>query len=81
MQMTSQKPCLCTRQDSEMVMVAIYLGNIVTNPRGVLYTLVSLSMQRFVATDGNLKCAVFRFKLSSHHHIYIVESLFSNNIT
>ena len=47
MQMTSQKPCLCTRQNSEMVMVAIYLGNIVTNPRGVLYTLVSLRMQRF----------------------------------
>ena len=29
MQMTSQMSCLCTRQNSEVVMVAIYLGNIV----------------------------------------------------
>ena len=38
MQMTSPRPCLCTRQNSrEMVMVALYVGNIVTNSRGVLY--------------------------------------------
>ena len=39
MQMTSQTPCLCSRQNSEMVRVAIYFGNIVTNRRGVLYIL------------------------------------------
>ena len=41
-------------------------------------TLGSLSMQRFWATDGNRKCAVFVFNLSSHYHIYIVEYLFTS---
>ena len=48
-----------------------------TAPWGITITIVSLSMQRFWATDGHRKCTVFLFKLSSHHHIYIVQSLFS----
>ena len=39
----------------------------------------SLSMQRFWATDGNRKCAVFVFNLSSHYHIYIVKYLFTSS--
>ena len=35
-------------------------------------------MQRFWATDGNRKCAVFVFNLSSHYHIYIVKYLFTS---
>ena len=42
------------------------------------HILVSSSMQRFWATDGNRKCAVFLFTLSSHHHIYIVQFLFTS---
>ena len=34
-------------------------------------------MRRFWAKDGNRKCAVFLFNLSSHYHIYIVKCLFS----
>ena len=37
-QMTSRPPGLCIRQKSEMVMVAMYVGKIITNPQGVLYT-------------------------------------------
>ena len=36
---TSQLPCLCTRQNSEMPVVAMDVGMAFTNPRGVLYTL------------------------------------------
>ena len=36
MQMTSQTPCLCTRQNSDMVMVAMYFGKVITSPRGVI---------------------------------------------
>ena len=42
------------------------------------WSVVSLSMQRFWATDGNRTCAVFLFNLSSHYHIYIVQSLFTS---
>ena len=35
----------------------------------------SLSMQRFWATDGHRKCAVFLFYLSSHYQIYIFKFL------
>ena len=35
-------------------------------------------MQRFGATDGNRKCTVFVFNLSSHYHIYIVKYLFTS---
>ena len=35
-------------------------------------------MQRFWATDGNRKCAVFVFNLSSHYHIYIFKHLFTS---
>ena len=42
--------------------------------------IASLSMQRFWATDGNRKCAVFLFNLSSHHHIYIVLHLHSQEM-
>ena len=42
------------------------------------FTLIgSLSMQRFWATDGNRKCSVLVFNLSSHYHIYIVKYLFT----
>ena len=41
-------------------------------------TLGSLSMQRFWATDGNRKCAVFVFNFSSHYHINVVKSLFTS---
>ena len=41
-------------------------------------TIGSLSMQRFWATDGNRKCSVFVFKLSSQYQIYIVEYLFTS---
>ena len=34
-----------------------------------------LSMQRLLATDGNRKCAVFVFNLSSHYHINCLFSL------
>ena len=37
-----------------------------------------LSMQRFWATDGNRKCAVFVFNFSSHYHINVVKSLFTS---
>ena len=37
-----------------------------------------LSMQRFWATDGNQKCAVFVFNFSSHYHINDVKSLFTS---
>ena len=37
----------------------------------------SLSMRVFRDADGNRKWAVFPFKLSSHHHIYIAKYLFS----
>ena len=37
--------------------------------------IVSLSMQRFWATDGHWKCTVFLFCLSSHYHIRIFKSL------
>ena len=33
-------------------------------------------MQRFWATDGNRKCAVFVFNLSSHFHINVAKSVF-----
>ena len=35
-------------------------------------------MQRFWATDGNRKCAVFVFNFSSHYHINVVKSLFAS---
>ena len=35
----------------------------------------SLSMQRFWVTDGDWKCTVFLFYLSSHYHIYIFKAL------
>ena len=35
MQMTSQTSCLCTRQNSDMVMAAMYVGKLITSPRGV----------------------------------------------
>ena len=41
-------------------------------------TIGSLSVQRFSATDGNRKCAVFLFNLSSHYPIYIVKFLFTS---
>ena len=41
-------------------------------------SLESLSMQRFWATDGNRKCAVFLFNLFSHYPIYIVKFLFTS---
>ena len=37
-----------------------------------------LSMQRFLATDGNKRCAVFVFNFSSHNHITVVKSLFTS---
>ena len=39
------------------------------------WSIGSLSMQRFWATDGHRKCAVFLLYLSSHHHIYIFKFL------
>ena len=36
LQMTSRSPCLCTRQNSDMVMAAMYVGKLITNPRGVI---------------------------------------------
>ena len=39
---TSQPPCLCTRQNSEMVMVSMYVGMGITNPRGVIHCYVHL---------------------------------------
>ena len=38
----------------------------------------SLRMQRFWATDGNRKCAVFLFNLSSLYPIYIVNFLLTS---
>ena len=35
-------------------------------------------MQRFCATDGNRKCAVFVFNLSSHFHINVAKSVFTS---
>ena len=35
-------------------------------------------MQRFWATDGNRKCAVFVFIFSSHYYIDVVKSLFTS---
>ena len=35
-------------------------------------------MQRFSATDGNRKCAVFVFNSSLHYHIYILKYLFTS---
>ena len=35
-------------------------------------------MQRFWATDGNRKCALFVFNFSSHHHINVVKSVFTS---
>ena len=40
--------------------------------------IATLSMQRFWATDGNRKCAVFVFNFSSHYHINVVKSLFAS---
>ena len=37
-----------------------------------------LKLQRFWATDGNRKCAVFVFNSSSHYHIYIFKYLFTS---
>ena len=37
-------------------------------------------MQRFCATDGNRKCAVFLFNLSSHYPFYIVKARFKPRI-
>ena len=38
----------------------------------------SLSMQRFWATGGKRKCAVFLFNLSSHYHFYFVKYRFTS---
>ena len=35
-------------------------------------------MQHFSATDGNRKCAVFLFNVSSHYLIYVVKFLFTS---
>ena len=35
-------------------------------------------MQRFCATDGNRKCAIFVFNLSSHFHINVAKSVFTS---
>lgn len=39
MQMTSRPPCLCTQQNSEIVLTTMNVGKIITNPGGVFYTL------------------------------------------
>ena len=36
MQMTSRSPCLYSRQTSDMVMAAMYIGKLITDPRGVI---------------------------------------------
>ena len=44
---------------------------------GVLFNYSGLKHETFLSHDGNRKCAVFLFNLSSQHHIYIVRSLFA----
>ena len=39
---TSQPPCLCTRQNSEMVVVSMYVVVAITNPREVIHCYVHL---------------------------------------
>lgn len=38
----------------------------------ILFLIARVLRQRFGATDGNRKLAVFLFNLSSHYHIYIL---------
>ena len=67
-----EKPSLCFQLFREILFLYGHKRRIPLNARTFIG---SLSMQRFLATEGHRKCAVFLFYLSSHYHIYIFKFL------